>query len=123
MATSPLSAEARQILGVLVEHIRTGGIRADDPRTYLGYKEVHEVLGLPLRGLTFGVSLARQGLEELAYWTRDNDLPAISGLIVDKSRLLPSYGYFELFGRNNDDFRWWRQEIEKALIFDWSPYL
>lgn len=37
-----------------------------DPRTYISYKEVHDQLGLPLEGQTYGESLKIQGLNSLA---------------------------------------------------------
>ncbi len=117
-----LSEQAQSLLEVVVGKIKTAKPRI--PRTYISYSECHEALGLKQHGNTFGISLQRQGLNELANWTKHNDLPAITGLIVDKQIMYPGNGYFELFEKepyNSEE--WWHKEIEKSQNFDWSIYL
>lgn len=97
--------------------------KPNDPRTFVSYKEVHDALGLQQHGTTFGESLKQQGLASLAEWTAESGLPGITGLIVDKTNLMPGEGYFKLFGKNQDDFAWWLSEVEKSKSFLWEPYL
>jgi hypothetical protein len=73
-----LSLEAQALLQELVRRIEAGGIRAGHPNTYPGYKQVHDALGLEMRGETVGQSLKHQGLSDLAHWSHDNHHPAIS---------------------------------------------
>lgn len=98
-------------------------VKPNDQRTYVGYKEIHDALRLHQEGPTWGESLKRQGLTALANWTLQTGKPAITGLIIDTTTLMPGDGYFELFGRTAPDFEWWRTEIEKSIAFDWKPYL
>jgi 5-methylcytosine-specific restriction protein A len=111
------SSAALNILSILVDALaRTVPGR---PQSYLGYKEVHDLLQLRLIGKTYGESLKRQGLEDLAIWTMKEALPAITGLVIDKTSLQPGDGYFRVFGKT-EDFAWWEEEIRKAKEFDWS---
>ena len=41
-----LSASGRRLLELLVGRINAKAFDADDPTTFLGYKEVHDILGL-----------------------------------------------------------------------------
>jgi predicted HNH restriction endonuclease len=70
-------------------------------------------------GKTFGESLKKQGLEELALWTVRNGHPAITGLIVDAATLQPGEGFYRAFGKD-EDFSWWEAEIRKAKAYDWG---
>jgi hypothetical protein len=65
----------------------------------------------------------RQGLDSLARFLKDEGLPALTGVIVNETTHAPSDGYFDLFGRPEDDFAWWITEVEKSKQFDWSSYL
>ena len=119
---------AEQILRVLLEHIEGGEINPDNPATFLGYSQVHDALGLPMKGETIGNSLKNQGLADLAEWTKAERLPAITGLIVDKSQgehyLSPGDGYFRLFGkRYPHDALWWLNEVRRSMEFDWASHL
>lgn len=116
-----LDESGQRLLRFLVS--RLPKVKPNDQRTYVGYKEVHDALGLPQEGATFGDSLKHQGLTSLAYWTHQTGKPAITGLIIDRSTLMPGEGYFTLFGRTAPDFEWWRTEIEKSITFDWRQYL
>jgi hypothetical protein len=117
------SRQAQAILNVLVNHIQAGNVLPNDPSTFIGYKQMHDVLGLEMVAHAYGRSLQLQGLNDLAEWTIENDLPAITGLIIDWGTLMPGPGYFKAFGRPEDDFRWWQNEIKKSMEFDWSPYI
>lgn len=116
-----LDEEGRRLLQELVK--RLPNIKPKDPRTFFGYKTFHDSLGLSQQGGTYGISLQNQGLNSLANWTHENDLPAITGIIIDKDKLLPGQGYFDLFGKSNEDFGWWFGEVAKAKSWDWTPYL
>lgn len=115
-----LDAEGRKLLKELVS--RLPSIKPDNPKTFIGYKSLHDALGLTQAGSTYGISLQNQGLSSLANWTYNNDLPAITGIIIDKDKLSPGQGYFELFGKTDTDWAWWFGEIAKAKSFDWTPY-
>ena len=118
---SALDSEGRRLLTELVK--RLPNIKSDNPNTFVGYKALHDALGLTQAGETFGISLQLQGLNSLAQWSFDNKLPAITGLIIDKVKLTPGPGYYGLFGKSNTDWAWWFGEIEKAKKFDWAPFI
>ena len=115
-----LSKPGQLILELLVKHLPKA--KAGNPGTYITYKTVHEALGLPLQGATYGESLTRQGLANLADWAIAKRLPAITGLIVSAETLEPGPGYFKLFG-TQPDYRRWEAEISLSKTLDWSPYL
>lgn len=119
--TEMLDYSGLRLLRFLVSQLAR--VSPDDPRTYISYKEVHDSLGLKKEGGTFGESLKKQGLNSLAEWSAATGKPGITGLIIDKSSLMPGDGYFRLFGRKLDDFGWWRTEIEKSISFPWKPYV
>lgn len=121
MALVPESGEP--ILRELLRHIASGRVIPNSPTTYPGYKEIHDTLHLPRRAETFGDSLKVQGLADLAEWTLEEEHPAITGLIVDRESLMPGHGYFELFGRPQDDFVWWANQIAASLDYDWNQFL
>lgn len=116
-----LDDEGRRLLRELVK--RLPKVKPKDPRTFFGYKTFHDSLGLSQHGETYGTSLQNQGLSSLANWTYENDLPAITGIIIDLDDLRPGQGYFDLFGKSNEDFKWWLGEVATAKNWDWSPYL
>lgn len=116
-----LDESGRRLLAHLVAHLPKA--EPKDPRTFVGYKEVHEALELPLLGSSYGVSLKSQGLNSLADWTVDRALPGITGLIIDRATLLPGDGYFKALGFGKDPFKKWENEIARAKAFDWSVYL
>lgn len=93
------------------------------PETYLGYKEAHVDLKLPMLGDTYGTSLQRQGLDALGEWTKNTGKPAIADVVVDKTTSQPGGGYFKLFGKTSMDFAWWEEQVRQSKAFDWSPYL
>ncbi len=103
-------------------------VNSGHPEKMIGYKEVHEKLGLSQRSTDWGESLKRQGLDNLAQWTKAHDLPAITGIIVNKTKgseneHSPGKGYFGLFDRENLDWPWWSEQIESAKNFDWESVL
>lgn len=112
-----ISLQATKILGILVEALPK--IIPGRPETYLGYKQVHDHLQLALIGPTYGESLKKQGLEELAVWTVELGYPGITGLVIDRSTYQPGEGYFRVFGKR-EDFSWWEDEIRKAKEFNWK---
>lgn len=119
--TEALDQTGLRLLQLLVSILPR--VKPGDPRTYISYKQVHDALGLDQQGPTFGESLKAQGLNSLALWTEATSKPGITGLIIDKTTLMPGDGYFKLFSRMSEDFTWWRDEIEKSKAFDWQPYL
>lgn len=116
-----LDEPGRRLLRFLVSYLPK--IKPGAPETYVGYKEVHDALKLPMLANTYGRSLELQGLVSLANWTFNTGKPGITGLIVDKTTKMPGPGYFNLFNRKRDDFPWWLTEIEKSLKFSWQPHL
>lgn len=118
---STLDVQGQLLLALLVTKLPSA--RPANPQTFIGYKQAHDLLGLPQLRETFGDSLKAQGLLSLAEWTHETGKPAITGLVVDRESLMPGPGYFQMFGRQPEDFTWWREEIEKSKIFDWSPFL
>ncbi len=116
-----LDAQGQLLLALLVARLPSA--RPAHPQTFIGYKQAHDLLGLPQLREKYGDSLKAQGLDSLAEWTHETGKPAITGLVVDRESLRPGSGYFLLFGRQPEDFTWWRGEIEKSKSFDWSPFL
>ena len=122
MPFSPvLDAQGRQLLALLVAKLPA--IKPNEPRTFVSYKDVHDQLKLPQVRETFGESLKAQGLVSLADWTVTTGKPGITGLVIDRTTMMPGKGYFTVFGKREDDFSWWAAELQKSKTFDWSPYL
>lgn len=119
----PPSQSALALLQLLVQKIQEGRFSPHDPETFLGYKEVHDLLKLPRRGFQWGASLRSQGLADLATWLHAENLPAITGLIVDQKEYTPGTGYFEAYSRKSADQDWWADEIKKSIAYDWSNYV
>jgi hypothetical protein len=118
-----LAANAEDILQFLVERIKTGSIKPGYPGTYIGYKEIHDFLHLPMIGDTYGISLSFQGLADLAEWARDNNLPAVTGLVIDKQSHMPGEGYWTVNNKTDYDFKWWKEQIEESVKFNWDQFL
>ncbi len=91
-ATPALDAEGQQLLALLVSNL--GKANPKDPRTFLGYKEVHEILRLPQVRETYGESLKAQGLVSLADWTLATNKLGITGLVIDRTPMMPGNGLF-----------------------------
>lgn len=119
-----LDANGLRLLRLLVEKLPA--VRPGDPTSYVGYKEVHTELGLNLEAETYGDSLRHQGLDSLAEWAFSDRLPAITGLIIDRSKLLPGQGFFRLYKKSEYDpdfYSWWEDQVREAKEHDWSPVL
>jgi len=122
MTLAPLlDADGQRLLDLLVSRLPTA--KPNDPRTFISYKDVHDVLRLPQVREKFGESLKAQGLLSLAEWTFTTGKPGITGLVIDRTSMMPGKGYFDLFSKREDDFTWWTGEITKSKSFDWSSYL
>lgn len=84
------------------------------------YSEIHAVLRLTLEGINLGTSLDKQGMRELAHWTRDNGFPAITGFIISSETKRPGDGFFKFYGKDPDaDLDWWLEEVKRAKEFQW----
>lgn len=118
-----LTPAARAILQLLVKGIRDGLFKSHDHGSFLGYKQVHDLLGLQKIGLRWGKSLQDQGLEDLAAWARHNGLPAITGLIVSQDTFTPGDGYYEVNGRPLNDEEWWVDQVKAAIALSWSDHV
>jgi hypothetical protein len=118
---SDLDEQGQQLLALLVSTLPN--VVPNEPRTFISYKDVHDVLNLSLAGPTYGESLKHQGLNSLANWTATKGKPGITGLIIDRVTSMPGDGYFRLFGKTAEDFQWWAGEIQRSKQFDWSPFL
>ena len=115
------NSQGQSLLDLLVSRLRD--VLPGRPETYIGYKDIHDALNLELLGPTYGESLKHQGLNSLADWTASEGMPAISGIIIDWGTFMPGDGYFRLFGRSEEDFEWWRDQVQSSKDFDWLPYL
>jgi 5-methylcytosine-specific restriction protein A len=118
---SELSATERRMLDLLIRHLPR--VRPGYAPSYLGYKDVHEALGLEMHGSTYGISLQVQGLESLARHLRQIGAPALTGIVIDKTAGWPSHGYFNVHQRPADDFQFWIDESDAAKRFDWTGLL
>lgn len=116
-----LDLTGRRLLALLVSHLADAD--PAHPDQMIGYKDAHDQLGLTRVKADWGESLKAQGLENLAQWTFDERKPAITGIIVNNVTHSPGAGYYKLFGRQNDDFEWWSQQIKAAKEYDWTPHL
>lgn len=118
---SKLSSLAARVLEHLITRLPEA--IAGDPRTYAQYKQVHDALQLPMEGRTFGESLQRQGLEELARWCLTNNLPALTGIVVKGEDYEPGEGFFRLYKRSHEDYKWWAEQIAASKARDWTSLL
>lgn len=115
---SDLSPQAKQLLDHLVSLLPR--IVPGEPQTYTGYKDVHQALGWGMIGKDWGDSLKKQGLVELAEWTKARGLPAITGIVVNQGSFSPGQGFFEMYGQGSMAFDWWCEEVTRAKGFDWG---
>jgi len=109
-----LNQQGRNLLAYLVDTILPRA-RPGHPNTYVTYNEALRDLNLPDTLHNPGRSLQAQGLSNLAEWTRVQDRPAITGLIVREQERDPGPGYFRLYGQTPDAFPWWEDEIKKSI--------
>ena len=116
-----LDSGGRRLLALLVS--RLPETNSDRPERMIGYKGAHDLLGLKQMQADWGESLKAQGLDNLAQWTMLEGRPAITGIIVNSVTLSPGAGYYRLFGRENDDWAWWRDQIAASKAYNWQQYL
>jgi len=116
-----LDDQATRLLAFLVSKLPKA--TPNRPEAFITYKGVHQELGLQMIGRDHGDSLEAQGMRALGEWTAAAGKPAITGLIINGTTFQPGKGYFVLFNRDKDDFRWWSDQIMRSKMFDWSPYL
>ena len=119
---SQLDASGLRLLKFLIGKLHE--VRPGDPTTYIGYKKAHTELGLSQQGETYGMSLRHQGLDSLADWAFSENLPAVTGLIIDTSKSLPGPGFFKLYKRTEFDpdfYDWWKDQVQETKEYDWSP--
>lgn len=125
---SPLPAEARKLLALLLDVCAAPEFRLGDPATYIGYRECCDRLGLIKPGMEvpWGRLLQAHGLNELNAWTKRHGLPAITGLIINRSgdrAWYPGGDYFKSHDRPDPDFDWWKDEVAKAVHYQWKSHL
>jgi hypothetical protein len=113
-----LNAQGRRMLNYLAR------IAPDvDPASLSGfptYSAVHAALGLQMVGRTWGDSLDRQGMGQVANWAHENGYPSITGFIISGDKKQPADGYFKFYGKDPDtDWEWWLAEVAAAKIFPW----
>lgn len=116
-----LNEAGQRLLKLLVLRLPTAD--TERPERMIGYKEAHDLLGLKQVQADWGESLKAQGLDNLAQWTKLEGKPAITGVIVNSTSHSPGAGYYRLFGRENDDWSWWRDQVAASKSYDWQPYL
>ncbi len=123
----PPDTKAQPLLRILVEEIRHGRIQAGDPQSFPTYSFLLERLGRPSPSFFAGRRLQKLGLTSLNDWTlQHEELPKITALIVSKGTHLPGKGFAEShghFGELSSWKNWWLQEADRALRYDWSPFL
>jgi hypothetical protein len=123
-----LSPQGRKLLRLLLRVLASPQFQLGDPSTYIGYRDCCDHLGLIKLGMEvpWGRLLQANGLNDLNEWTMRRSLPAVSGLIVNVSgdrAWYPGGDYFRSHGRPDPDFDWWKDEVAKAVKFNWKPYL
>ncbi len=123
----PPDSKAQPLLRILVEEIRLGRIQAGATHSFPTYSFLLERLGRPSPHFYAGTRLQKLGLTALNEWTLEHqELPKITALIVGKSTQLPGKGFAEShghFGEPSTWKNWWLNEAEKAIRYDWSPFL
>lgn len=122
----PPPPKAQRLLEVIAREIASGRIREGQPDTFLSYSEALERLGEKVPWLRSGMRLSRLGMKDLHDWTEEHDeLPKVTGLIVNKANRRPHKDFPKWHGHENDpDWEsWWLQEANRAIRHDWRPYL
>jgi len=94
-----------------------------DPSTLKGlptYSEAHRALGLPMHGRTWGDSLDRQGMGNVAGWAKDHGYPAVTSFIINGETKRPADGFFRFYDKDPDaDLGWWLAEVAASRSFAW----
>lgn len=117
-----------ELLAYLIDHFQKGTVKPGFPETYLPYSQVVKDLQIPSDERTPGESLNKHAMGGLAVWLLANNLPAITGVIINKLNNIerggcPSKGYFEFHQRNDLDFTWLKNQLKKACGLDWKAEL
>ena len=124
---TPLSFKGRRLLSAIVKYCQTHKIDHQRPETYPTYDYLYRAIvpNAPSVVLYVGHNLREKGLDTLNKWTMANKpLPKVTGLIVDRTKKRPGSGFFPSYNKTpGRDDAWWHEEVRKALIFDWSPYI
>jgi hypothetical protein len=119
------SDSAQALLKLLVRHIDQKRFNPEVPASFLGYGEILDEMKIAVPyGRKHGDILKEHGLSDLAEWTKAEEHPAVTGLIINKTTVQPGSGYWSLFGKNKDtDRTWWLDQIAKSLKYNWNPFL
>ena len=124
--TNKLGARGQALLCVIVAEIRNDRVKKGDPTSFIPYSEALSKLGLAPNPFA-GRRLQYAGLNELNEWTiHSYGIPKVAGLIVSKRYWEPSEGYPRSHGlstENHEWKKWWMAETDKAIAFDWSPFV
>ena len=122
-----LGTKGRLLLAVLAAEIHKGRVKSGDPTTFVPYSEALAAMGHVKPYFFAGRRLQYAGLNELNEWTMVTPgIPQIAGLIVNKTTWEPSDGYPKSHGLSTSSTGWkvwWMAETDKAIAFDWSPYI
>jgi uncharacterized protein (DUF433 family) len=122
----PPPPKAQRLLEVIVEQIKSGRIRENQPESFLAFSEALELLGDATPSVMSGSRLTSLGLGDLHTWTEDHEgLPKITGLIVYKESRRPHEDFPKWHGHENDPEweKWWLKEANRAIKYDWSRFL
>jgi len=116
--------DARKLLHALTNFLGNGTVDVGDPKTFPSYKNTLIAMGVtPWEGARLGPQFNREGGDSLNNWLRDNNLPALTGLVVNRDSSLPGGDYFRSNGRQPDDFNWWLEQMRLSKAHDWTHYL
>jgi len=118
---SQLSLDAKTMLLNLTESLDE--VIVGQPETYPTAQQLHEEMRLNMEAMNPMLSLYQQGLANLSIWLKENQLPALTGIVINRSTRRPSDLFFNLFGKSRKDILWWHNEIASAMRTDWQPYL
>lgn len=121
MAYTPISSQAKLLLIHLISLLPT--VTHDRPETFTGFRQVHLALGLEMESVDWAESLKIQGLVELASWLKTNELPALTGIVVNQTSFLVGPGFFKINDRPPLDIPWWLGEVFRAQQHDWKTVL
>lgn len=112
----PLSPTALKLLRILRGFLTAEWINLKDPRSFPSYTTVLNEMGItPWTDARLGPQFENQaGGRELNEWLRDNRLPAVTGLVVNKSTGRPGSEYFKSNGHDETDEKWWLGEVSRA---------
>jgi hypothetical protein len=116
-----LDLDAKTMLLNLTESLDE--VIVGQPETYPTAQQLHKEMRLSMEAMNPMLSLYEQGLANLSIWLKENQLPALSGLVINRSTRRPSDIFFNLFGKSRRDVAWWHNEIATAMRTDWQPYL